>query len=110
MSTLLTPRPSARDRLRFPTARQERLFGDGEAARDPRPVATAAPAPAPASAPPAATVASPTLDTAITRRWERLVASAVAACPVCDSPMEPRQSAASGVVGGRCRACGSTLA
>ena len=42
--------------------------------------------------------------------WEGLTAGASsAACPVCEGELEPRWSAGAGVVGGRCRDCGSEL-
>jgi tRNA(Ile2) C34 agmatinyltransferase TiaS len=42
--------------------------------------------------------------------WEGLTAAASpTACPVCDGRLEPRWSAGAGVVGGRCRDCGSEL-
>lgn len=40
--------------------------------------------------------------------WAGLGAEAPVACPVCDERMEPRLGA-TGVVGGACRSCGSTL-
>ena len=51
-----------------------------------------------------------TLDDLLSGAWEGLtaVASSVA-CPVCDGELEPRWSAGAGVVGGRCRDCGSEL-
>jgi hypothetical protein len=58
---------------------------------------------------PAAAQAGLTLDAAVTALWNQLTRAEPAACPVCDAPMAPRHSAA-GVVGGRCRSCGSTLA
>jgi hypothetical protein len=111
MSALLTARP--------PSARQERLFGD-----DP-PVSVASAPAVPAAPPrrderpPAATGATvvdsprpasgPTLSAAVTSLWDRLAAAQSAACPICDAPMEPVRSAPAGVIGGRCRSCGSTL-
>ena len=40
--------------------------------------------------------------------WAGLQANAPVACPICDGRMEPRYSA-TGVVGGRCRSCGTEL-
>ena len=40
--------------------------------------------------------------------WAGLSAEAPIACPVCDGRMEPRLGA-TGVVGGACRSCGTTL-
>jgi hypothetical protein len=51
----------------------------------------------------------PTLDDVITRAWEVLRCEIPAACPVCGGELIPRASAGAGVVGGRCRSCGSTL-
>jgi hypothetical protein len=56
--------------------------------------------------PPAAATLAEVVDTA----WAGLNAEAPVACPVCDGRMEPRYSAGAGVVGGRCRDCGSELA
>ena len=51
-----------------------------------------------------------TLDDLLSDAWEGLsAASATAACPVCDGELAPRWSAGAGVVGGRCRDCGSEL-
>jgi hypothetical protein len=51
-----------------------------------------------------------TLDDVLSRAWEGLsAASSSTACPVCDGELEPRWSAGAGVVGGRCRDCGSEL-
>jgi hypothetical protein len=51
----------------------------------------------------------PTLDDVVTRAWEVLRAELPAACPVCGGELTPRPSAGSGIAGGRCDACGSTL-
>jgi hypothetical protein len=51
----------------------------------------------------------PTLDDVVSRAWEVLRCELPAACPVCGDELIPRLSAGSGVVGGRCRSCGSTL-
>jgi hypothetical protein len=51
-----------------------------------------------------------TLDDVLSRAWEGLSAAASStACPVCDGELVPRWSAGAGVVGGRCRDCGSEL-
>lgn len=51
-----------------------------------------------------------TLDDLMVDAWAGLRADAPIACPWCDETMEPRWSAGAGVVGGRCRRCGSELA
>jgi hypothetical protein len=113
MSALLTSRPRAREE-RLP-AGQGLLFGDAPVVEEQRAQAAASDAAAVAEtmtmpvpdavAPPAAA----TLDAAITSLWSRLTAAEPSACPVCEAAMEPRHSAGAGVVGGRCRSCGSTL-
>jgi hypothetical protein len=51
-----------------------------------------------------------TLDDVLSRAWEGLSAAAsFTACPVCQGELAPRWSAGAGVVGGRCRDCGSEL-
>jgi hypothetical protein len=51
-----------------------------------------------------------TLDDLLSGAWEGLTAAASStACPVCQGELEPRWSAGAGVVGGRCRDCGSEL-
>jgi hypothetical protein len=50
-----------------------------------------------------------TLDDLVSGAWEGLAAAAAAPCPVCDGELRPRWSAGAGVVGGRCRDCGSEL-
>jgi hypothetical protein len=51
-----------------------------------------------------------TLDDLLSGAWEGLTAAASStACPVCHGELEPRWSAGAGVVGGRCRDCGSEL-
>ena len=51
-----------------------------------------------------------TLDDVLSGAWEGLTTTASAtACPVCDGALAPRWSAGAGVVGGRCRDCGSEL-
>ena len=54
--------------------------------------------------------AARTLDDLMVEAWAGLRADAPIACPWCDATMEPRWSAGAGVVGGRCRRCGSELA
>jgi hypothetical protein len=51
----------------------------------------------------------PTLDDVVSRAWEVLRVELPAACPICGGELIPRASAGAGVVGGRCRSCGSTL-
>jgi hypothetical protein len=118
MSALLTSRPRAREERR--AAGQELLFGDAPAVVE-RPVAERPPAgaaiadtaaPPTAPVPATGTVAAPaggTLDAAITSLWHRLTAGEASACPVCEAPMEPVHTTGTGVAGGRCRSCGSTL-
>jgi hypothetical protein len=51
-----------------------------------------------------------TLDDLVSGAWEGLAAAASStACPVCQGELQPRWSAGAGVVGGRCRDCGSEL-
>lgn len=53
---------------------------------------------------------SRTLDDLLSDTWDGLSSgSSVAACPVCDGELVRRWSAGAGVVGGRCRDCGSEL-
>ena len=50
------------------------------------------------------------LDDLLSGAWEGLTAAVSSAvCPVCDGELDPRWSAGAGVVGGRCRDCGSEL-
>ena len=51
-----------------------------------------------------------TLDDAISALWTGLRSGEPGECPVCGTAMEPRHSAGSGVVGGRCGGCSTTLA
>ena len=51
----------------------------------------------------------PTLDDVLSGTWEALAAASATTCPVCEGEMVPRWSAGAGVVGGRCRDCGSEL-
>jgi hypothetical protein len=58
----------------------------------------------------AASEPSRTLDDVLSGAWEGLSAAAsFTACPVCQGELAPRWSAGAGVVGGRCRDCGSEL-
>ena len=51
-----------------------------------------------------------TLDDLLSGAWEGLTAAVSAtACPVCHGELEARWSAGAGVVGGRCRDCGTEL-
>ena len=51
-----------------------------------------------------------TLDELVSGVWEGLTAAVSATrCPVCEGELVPRWSAGAGVVGGRCRDCGSEL-
>ena len=51
-----------------------------------------------------------TLDDLLSGAWEGLTAAAPSpSCPVCHGELEPRWSAGAGVVGGRCRGCGTEL-
>jgi hypothetical protein len=52
-----------------------------------------------------------TLDELLSGAWEGLSAAAIPApaCPVCQGALVARWSAGAGVVGGRCRDCGSEL-
>jgi hypothetical protein len=92
------------------------LLLDAEARLFVLPDAPAAPA---RPVPPAATAAPATwaggregrtLDDLLSETWDGLAAGAApAACPVCDGELVRRWSAGAGVVGGRCRDCGSEL-
>ena len=54
-----------------------------------------------------------TLDDVLSGAWECLHVAATppttCTCPVCAGELAPRWSAGAGVVGGRCRDCGSEL-
>ena len=50
-----------------------------------------------------------TLDDVLSGAWEGLSAAATVSCPVCPGELAPRWSAGAGVVGGRCRDCGTEL-
>jgi hypothetical protein len=115
MSALLTSRPRAREERR--ASGQGLLFGDGPVVSE-RPVVDAPRVPAATAiteTPPAVgpdAIAAPagiTLDAAIASLWSELTAGEAAACPVCEAPMEPVHSPGTGVAGGRCGSCGSTL-
>ena len=80
-------------------AREPRLFPDtAPAPHAPEPVVE-----------PAAAASGPTLDDVLTGTWDRLTAGVATACPVCTGELSPRWSAGAGIVGGRCRDCGSDL-
>jgi len=51
-----------------------------------------------------------TLEDLVRDTWGSLLTGARPACPVCAAELTPRESAGSGVVGGRCGGCGSSLA
>ena len=53
--------------------------------------------------------AEPTLDQRLVGVWDGLIDCRVVDCPVCGGEMEPAY-AGRRPAGGRCRACGSTLA
>ena len=51
-----------------------------------------------------------TLDELLSGAWEGLTAATSSGtCPVCQGELVPRWSAGAGIVGGRCRDCGSEL-
>jgi hypothetical protein len=52
----------------------------------------------------------PRLDDLVAGLWEGLAAHRVVECPVCAAEMHPEYGAHALPIGGRCRACGSTLA
>jgi len=52
---------------------------------------------------------SATLDELLSGAWEGVCAASTAVCPVCAGELAPRWSAGAGIVGGRCRDCGSEL-
>ena len=59
---------------------------------------------------PGVSEAGATLDDLLSETWDGLTsASSPATCPVCDGELVRRWSAGAGVVGGRCRDCGSEL-
>jgi hypothetical protein len=61
--------------------------------------------------PPDAVVTSgPTLDDLLVGVWEDLTAHRTVACLACGESMVPRYSAGPAPVGGRCTACGTTIA
>jgi hypothetical protein len=52
----------------------------------------------------------PRLDDLVVGLWEGLAAHRVVECPVCAGEMYPEYGVHALPIGGRCRACGSTLA
>jgi hypothetical protein len=64
----------------------------------------------PARTLPGASGGGPMLDNLIASLWEGLAAHRAVACPVCASEMRPEYGAHALPIGGRCGACGSTLA
>jgi hypothetical protein len=52
----------------------------------------------------------PTLDELLAGVWEGLTAHDIVECPVCRGDMEPEYGAHALPIGGRCRACDTTLA
>jgi uncharacterized membrane protein len=59
--------------------------------------------------PAAAERPEPTLEQLVAGRWAELRAGSVAECVLCGGALEPRWSAGHGVVGSRCRSCGTSL-
>ncbi len=53
--------------------------------------------------------AAPTLADVMSEAWAAIATGAATECPVCAGPLQPRWSAGSRVVGGRCGDCGATL-
>jgi hypothetical protein len=51
----------------------------------------------------------PALDETIAGVWEGLADQRVVECPVCQEAMEPEYSTNGRPIGGRCRACGSSI-
>jgi hypothetical protein len=128
MSTVLTRKRRVRARGRA-SDRQPSLFGQVVAPPSPPRSSSPAAPPAPGAPPPeaveaavfdvpttddpgacATALAEPTLDEAISGLWAGLLASEPGDCPLCGSALAPRHSAGSGVVGGRCTGCSTTLA
>jgi hypothetical protein len=123
MSAVLTRRRTGRARDRdtaWAPDRQESLFGGlgaGMLEVAPAPVEPAPVAPSDDLGEPAGearvapSMGAPTLDEAMSALWGGLLGGETATCPACGSDaMQPRHSAGSGVVGGRCLACETTLA
>jgi tRNA(Ile2) C34 agmatinyltransferase TiaS len=50
-----------------------------------------------------------TLERSLSEAWEALEHDHAVECPLCNGEMHPRWSAGSGIVGGRCDDCGTTL-
>jgi hypothetical protein len=76
------------------------------------PVVAEPPAPRPrlVALPGGAAVATRSLDGALSGSWSALRAGTTVTCIVCGGAMAPRWTAgAAGVVGGRCRDCGTEL-
>jgi hypothetical protein len=57
----------------------------------------------------AATVASRSLDAALSGAWSSLRAGQTVTCVLCGGAMTPRWTAGNGVVGGRCTSCGTEM-
>ena len=101
MSSLLAPRPPGW-RMRDDEG-QGALFGGDALVPPPAPFPRRE---RPAVRAPGAPLAGPTLDDAVSRAWEGLVARVPAACPVCHGEIEP---ASGGGLVGRCVSCHITL-
>lgn len=129
MSAVMTPRRIRRghDRDRAPS-RQTSLFGQvvQPLPREAEPAVALSPETAPAEpaavaapssrtaepaavAAPSSRAAEPSLARAISSLWDGLLAGEPGACPVCGEAMQPRESAAAGVVAGRCGSCSATI-
>ncbi|UGS35349.1 hypothetical protein [Capillimicrobium parvum] len=52
---------------------------------------------------------APTLDDLLTGIWQTIASDQTATCPLCQGALEPRYSAGSVPVGGRCTSCGTEL-
>jgi tRNA(Ile2) C34 agmatinyltransferase TiaS len=50
-----------------------------------------------------------TLDDVLSGAWSQLRAGNATACPLCGGAMTARWTAGNGVVGGRCRSCGTEM-
>jgi hypothetical protein len=57
----------------------------------------------------AAAAAPRSLDDVLTGAWSALRAGDAAPCLLCGGTMAPRWTAGAGVMGGRCRTCGTEL-
>jgi hypothetical protein len=102
MSSLLAPRPPGW-RMREDEGQGALFGGEAVAPRTPTPFPRRERPAAPALDAP---LAGPTLDDAVSRAWEGLVAGVPAACPVCHGEIEP---ALGGGLAGRCGTCHVTL-